>query len=93
MGGSGRGLIRSLTIDMANRGKPQPRQMDGPRPEQDLYRIQGRRNTDTANLIADFQCYFDDTTTTVADHRQTPDFRNDTVMIMCGDDIVNISDM
>ena len=33
---------------MANRGKPQPRQMDGPRLEHDLYRIQGRRNTDTA---------------------------------------------
>jgi hypothetical protein len=46
---SGCDLILSLTIDTANRGKPQARQeMDGSRPEQDLYQIKGRRNTDTA---------------------------------------------
>ena len=47
--GTGSGLIQSLTIDMANQGKPQPtRGTDEPRPEQDLYRIQGRRHVDTA---------------------------------------------
>jgi hypothetical protein len=37
---------------MANREKPQPKQMEGPRTERDLYRMQGRkRNNDMATCL------------------------------------------